>query len=105
MEPSTLRDQIARALYEDTGCDIPWSLITTDPDFEARALTYQGHADAVMDVIRPEIERLRERIARVKAVHPLERHLGRSVCGSCRDAWEDPMAYPCPTMAALDEPR
>jgi hypothetical protein len=41
-------------------------------------------------------------IAKVRAMHPVERHYGRSVCGHCRDGWEDPVPYPCPTIAALE---
>ncbi len=51
-----------------------------------------------------EIKRLRARADDVRAIHPREISAVSMgpVCGSCRDTYEDPMPWPCPTIAELD---
>ncbi len=48
-------------------------------------------------------DELNAQVDAVHTIHPYEIHGGRGVCGSCRDSSEDPMPWPCPTMAALGE--
>ncbi|MES2342900.1 MAG: hypothetical protein V4597_14590 [Pseudomonadota bacterium] len=52
-----------------------------------------------------EVDRLRARADDVRAIHPREINAVsmRPVCGSCRDSSEDPMPWPCPTIAELDD--
>ncbi|TDB83420.1 hypothetical protein E1264_28495 [Actinomadura sp. KC216] len=49
-----------------------------------------------------EWDELREQVKRVREQHPPERHGGRTVCGACRDVYEEPVPWPCVTITALD---
>jgi hypothetical protein len=58
-------------------------------------------------VIGGERDQYKAAVERVRAVHPKETwavNFG-DVCGSCRDSSENPMPWPCPTIAALDQPK
>lgn len=51
-----------------------------------------------------EVKQLRSRAEDVRAIHPRETSAVtmKPVCGSCRDTYENPMPWPCPTIAELD---
>lgn len=45
---------------------------------------------------------LADQVQRVRALHTPEDRLGRWTCGHCLGSDEEPLPYPCPTIAALD---
>lgn len=59
--------------------------------------------EAERDAARAELDQLGEQIARVRAAHPRQESVDGPVCGACRDPYEDPVPWPCPTICALDE--
>jgi hypothetical protein len=66
----------------------------------------QSQSEADRADLLAEVDRLRARANDVRAIHPRETSAVTlsPVCGSCRDSSEDPMPWPCPTIAELDEP-
>lgn len=55
------------------------------------------------DEARAENEQLAEQVERVRAEHPKETYAqGRSICAACRDAYEESVPWPCPTIRALN---
>lgn len=72
-------------------------------DERDEALQARNNGRVERDRLRADRDLLAEQVKRVREVHPRELDAqGRPVCGSCRDAREEPHAWPCPTMAALD---
>lgn len=57
----------------------------------------RDHAETVA-----EVEKLRTAEQRVRDLHQREDGPAGSVCGTCRDAYEEPVDWPCGTIYRLD---
>lgn len=72
---------------------------------QVRADGWRDKADSLTeqrdDAARSRDE-AREQVKRVREQHPPESRGGRTVCGACLGSDEEPLPWPCPTMAALD---
>lgn len=72
-------------------------LATAVEERDAARLVSKGRMMQEHDAIE-----LAERVQRVRDLHSREQRGDRPVCGACLDAYEEPLAWPCPTIAALD---
>jgi chromosome segregation ATPase len=69
---------------------------------EADDLESFGELSDQADATDAELERLR---AGIRAIHQREdSYVCGGSCSYCRDADEDPVKWPCPTVALLDAP-
>ena len=75
-------------------------------DWERRFRAANADANALAERVvktEEEIARLDAVVTAVRVMHPAEERPGGDlVCGSCLDAYEEGVAYPCPTVRALD---
>jgi hypothetical protein len=88
-------------LYDEMEAEGGAACLTTRRLREAVA---RGEAagDGVLAEKDAEIERLREALAKVEAIHhPSQTEYGPDYCRTCSDACGDWVQWPCPTGAAL----
>ncbi|MBC6464286.1 hypothetical protein [Actinomadura alba] len=73
-----------------------------DSVFIATARTAMPKLIAEVKEIHATACSLAEQIRRVREQHPREENASGPVCGGCVNAYEEPSAWPCPTIRALD---